>query len=100
MKHMSRWDAHFETSLSTKRLESTDVHKLSQNAALLIGTSNWFLLGRSAKTNEYQNLTFLFDVRMWTAFCMGYLCFISEDLLLWRIFEERQLAINNVQTFN
>jgi hypothetical protein len=53
-----------------------------------------------AKTNEQQNLAFLSDLTTWNAFCTSYLCFISDDLLLWRILEDRQLDTHNVQTFN
>jgi len=56
--------------------------------------------GRFAKTNEQQNLACLFDITTWKAFCMTYLCFISDDLLLWRILEDRELDTHNVQTFN
>lgn len=56
--------------------------------------------GRGAKINEQHNLAFLFDIKTWNAFCMTYLRFISDDLLLWRILEDRQLGTYNVQTFN
>jgi len=95
---MSLWDAHLET-LSTKRSESVNLHKLYQNSA-----ANWdeqlIFAGRGAETNEQHNLTSLFVITPWNAFCMTFLCFISDVVLLWRILEEGQVGTRNVQTFN